>query len=522
MLCINQPIYFFSRPLDTNTMVSPAVILFLVVSQLFSSSYGSPHSQEKRSSNLPGPLFSNPAFPPLPFLGDALRGANDAGIDLYNIQADILLGQNKLAESFSFFQIQDPVSFRSRLQVFGPFVTSIAQALVTDGLPPAFVNIAFSASGLKKMGVTQSIGDTFFDNGQFVDSASLGDPSTNNWIPAFQGNSIHGLLFVSAGSALEAQAELELYKGIFGNSIQEAYTLQGQARPGDQQGHEHFGFLDGISQPAVANFTMNPLPGQITVPLGSILLGEPGDVNASIRPSWAKDGSLLVFRQLQQLVPEFNSFLSANAIQGPGLSAQQGADLLGARMVGRWQSGAPVFLSPMADDPTLGQDNTRNNDFTYEAPGSNITSDQTLCPFAAHIRKSNPRADLNPIDTTHHFMRSAITYGPEVTPQESAQGTTTQNRGLAFVCYQSSLLNGFRFVQTKWENNVNFIFGKTDPTPGFDAINGQHAGQSRFTTGLNPFNSTQNTTIPIQFVQPLGGEYFFSPAINVLKSGFFM
>lgn len=83
---------------------------------------------------------------------------------------------------------------------------------------------------------------------------------------------------------------------------------------------------------------MNPLPGQITVPLGSILLGEPGDVDASIRPSWAKDGSLLVFRQLQQLVPEFNSFLSNNAIQGPGLSAQQGADLLGARMVGRWQS----------------------------------------------------------------------------------------------------------------------------------------------------------------------------------------
>lgn len=96
--------------------------------------------------------------------------------------------------------------------------------------------------------------------------------------------------------------------------------------------------MDGISQPAVAGFTMKPLPGQITVPLGSILLGEPGDVNASIRPSWAKDGSFLVFRQLQQFVPEFNSFLLDNAIKGPGLSTQQGADLLGARMVGRWKS----------------------------------------------------------------------------------------------------------------------------------------------------------------------------------------
>lgn len=68
----------------------------------------------------------------------------------------------------------------------------------------------------------------------------------------------------------------------------------------------------------------------------------------------------------------------------------------------------------------------------------------------------------------------------------------------------------------------SFIFGKTDPTPGFDAINGQNAGQSRFTTGLNPFVPTENITIPMQFVQPLGGEYFFSPSIGVLKSGFIM
>lgn len=40
------------------------------------------------------------------------------------------------------------------------------------------------------------------------------------------------------------------------------------------------------------------------MPPGEILVGETGD--SVTRPAWAKDGSFLVFRQLKQLVPEFN------------------------------------------------------------------------------------------------------------------------------------------------------------------------------------------------------------------------
>lgn len=72
-----------------------------------------------------------------------------------------------------------------------------------------------------------------------------------------------------------------------------------------------------------------------------------------MRPLWALDGSFLVFRKLKQLVPEFNKFLTDNHLQNAAgtLTVQQGADLLGARMVGRWKSGAPIDLSPTADDP---------------------------------------------------------------------------------------------------------------------------------------------------------------------------
>ena len=94
--------------------------------------------------------------------------------------------------------------------------------------------------------------------------------------------------------------------------------------------------MDGISQPGINGFTNNPMPGQIVIQPGHILLGENED--AVQRPPWAKDGSFLAFRQLKQLVPEFNKFLTDNPIIEPGLTPEQGSELMGARMVGRWKS----------------------------------------------------------------------------------------------------------------------------------------------------------------------------------------
>jgi deferrochelatase/peroxidase EfeB len=101
-----------------------------------------------------------------------------------------------------------------------------------------------------------------------------------------------------------------------------------------------FGYLDGIAQPAIAGFNTQVQNGQSLILPGIILLGEPGDQFA--RPAWAKDGSFLVFRQLAQLVPEFDKFLTDNPIQDPtgavSLTPAQGSELLGARMIGRWKS----------------------------------------------------------------------------------------------------------------------------------------------------------------------------------------
>lgn len=107
-----------------------------------------------------------------------------------------------------------------------------------------------------------------------------------------------------------------------------------------------FGFLDGVSQPAVKGVDTKPNPGQETIPQGIILVGREGDGTSAQRPSWALDGSFLAFRYLHQLVPEFDSFLEQNALAGAP-SQKEGADLLGARLVGRWKSGMLSRLSSL-------------------------------------------------------------------------------------------------------------------------------------------------------------------------------
>jgi len=116
-------------------------------------------------------------------------------------------------------------------------------------------------------------------------------------------------------------------------------------------------------------------------------------------------------------------------------------------------------------------------------------------------------------------MRQGIPYGPEVGDEEHDLGRTHHDRGLAFVCYQSVLSNGFHFIQQSWANQPNFIFGKPTP-PGFDAIIGQNGINPRSMTGFDAKSQSKPLALPDQFVESRGGEYFFSPSIAALKNVF--
>lgn len=108
--------------------------------------------------------------------------------------------------------------------------------------------------------------------------------------------------------------------------------------------------------------------------------------------------------------------------------------------------GAPIVEAQLRDDPALADDPQRNNLFEF------IRDKQQICPFAAHIRKMNPRGDRddpkNSIDP-HLIPRRGIPFGREVTDEERNTGVTLHERGLYFVCYQSDLSKGFSFLQRR-------------------------------------------------------------------------
>lgn len=263
----------------------------------------------------------------------------------------------KKTEIFYFFGIQSPSDFKAKLATdIYPLITSTDVILTS---PPSAVNIAFSNSGLESLGITNFTGPTDpFTAGQASDAINLGDPLPieNNWISTYLDTSaLHGVFLIGAENITVANQTLDQITSSLNDSIVGLYQLQASVRPGDQEGHERkliwytfifiwfltyldFGYLDGLSQPGVAGFTTDPPNGQVIIPAGIILVGEEGDVLE--RPAWAQDGSFLAFRQLDQLVPEFNKFLNDNALIIPGITntTEQGSELLGARMMGRWRS----------------------------------------------------------------------------------------------------------------------------------------------------------------------------------------
>ncbi|KAF7323748.1 Fungal peroxidase [Mycena kentingensis (nom. inval.)] len=511
-------------------MKSPSFYILLGVGFAAAAFVDDVSSLQRRDADI---LIEPEAIPALPSPDQATAAAASAGLNLTNVQGDVLIGMRKNKEQFIFFSISKPQVFKKQFKSnILPLITTTTQIINPPKRPKAAVNIAFSARGLAQLGITDDLGDGAFATGMRTQAelvpSPLGDPvpvtAPGRWKPEFSGSTIDGVILVASNSEDNMKPATAAITKLFANCAEQVYSLSGAARPGDQEGHEHFGYADGISNPAVQGFDTAskgkpPFPGQAVIPPGQILLNNTGDAIA--RPDWTKDGSFLAFRQLKQLVPEFNKFVNDNPLPVKGLTKKQQSDLFGARMVGRWKSGAPVFLSPRVDNVTLGKDPMLNNDFNYTVNGVDDPTDQSRCPFSAHIRKTRPRADQTGGDAAttavHHIVRAGIPYGPEVTAAEAKANKSTKDRGLAFVSYQSNLLAGFQFIQRAWANNFNFVH----PATGFDPIIGANMTQPRPVNGLDPTNPNRTVTITTDFVVSEGGEYFFSPSIAALASSRF-
>ncbi|KAL2064067.1 hypothetical protein VTL71DRAFT_4561 [Oculimacula yallundae] len=485
-------------------------------------------------------------------------------LNLDNIQGDILSGLPKKGEIFYFFRIKKDLvkDFCTGIGELAHLITSVTQcendrqtivkekerAALEDRAPNLLeisgINIAFSHKGLRALGIKDKTGDLVFEKGMVADADGedrdqdvdcrptkyLND-DLSQWEPEFRDETIHGVIIITGSSHPKLKETLETVKGIFkadqeDGSIAEVTRVEGHVRPGDIAGHEHFGFADGIAQPAVDGVPTVTHRGADTIHQGIILVGRPGDSLKDQRPSWALDGSFLAFRKLKQNVPEFQKFLDVEA-QNTGLSSE----LLGAKLVGRYKNGAPVESFPKEEDfaaaKVAAKDASLNDNFRYQQDVK-----QSRCPYASHTRKTNPRDDIafnTDAHQVHRILRRGIQYGPEVTDEEEATSTSSADpkleRGLLFACYQSNLANGFQFIQKFWANNSGFPFDKADaPKPGFDPIIGAaHFNKpepSRDFVGFDATQQEKRLDLTDDWVISKGGEYFFSPSISALQETF--
>ena len=189
----------------------------------------------------------------------------------------------------------------------------------------------------------------------------------------------------------------------------------------------------------------------------------------------------MAYRRLEEHVGAFREYLGANA------DTPEEQELLAAKFMGRWRSGAPLVLAPDADDPELGADPMRNNDFDY----GEMDPHGYACPLGSHARRLNPR------DTAHYMnrrrmIRRGATYGPALPDGAPDDGV---DRGIAAFIICASLVRQFEFAQNVWINDKTFhelgnehdpICGTQDGTLDFTVpkrpIRKVHKGIPAFTT----------------------------------------
>jgi Dyp-type peroxidase family len=432
-------------------------------------------------------------------------------LELDDIQRGVLHQRpSPYVGAYLLLRIDDREAGRKLVQRLCPVIES-AQAS-SDPAQNASISVGFTYQGLKALGVPQDSLASFapeFRQGMAARAAELGDSgasSPGHWEKPLGTPEVHVALSVLSPDAARLEVLLErarrAHDQLAGVQLiwrQDCYQLP--------TGRTSFGFKDGIGQPAVEGSRIpGSNPDERPIKAGEFILGYP-DETGSVGPMPApevlgRNGTYLVFRKLHTRVAAYRQYLRAKA------ASREEEALLAAKMVGRWQSGAPLALCPGQDDPDLGPDPGRNNHFGY---GDDLRGFK--CPAGAHARRANPRDALDhemSVDVRlHRMLRRGTSYGPML-PDGVLEDDGT-DRGIIFVFVGAHPKRQFEFVKTQWLNDGIFIGAPAEKDP----LAGANDGTGTFTIPQRPIRRRLQGLPP--FVITRGGEYCFAPGLRALR-----
>ncbi|MGZ8730186.1 MAG: Dyp-type peroxidase [Thermoanaerobaculia bacterium] len=466
--------------------------------------------------------------------GNGLRGFDTNCLDLLGLKID------------------DAAAARAWLRALAPDIASLAHvhdyrrrrsANDPRTSVEVLVNVALSRYALDALEFDfRAIGDGLFNVAMGRLAGVFGDLASDYVIGQDKAHTPDVLLLAGSqdANALTAASDA-LVAGAAGLRL--IYRERGEMLAGEV---EHFGFRDGLSQVAARGVmpdgtplnlrSMHPddpfastfaRPGQPLVWPGQFVFGyatqtdDPLIEGPVFGAPWMRNGSLVVFRRLEQDVPAFRAFLRDEAAKR-GVSARE----LGAQVVGRWEDGTPVSLRPNGPDAMLASDVLANNHFAFDgAPAVRVMDgavERTIpadpaderglrCPLFSHVRKVNPRNLPTDQGSGHHtlttqMIRRGIPFGPRF-----GIGRDDEKRGLLFLAYQTSFTRQFKVLNNLWMNNPA---APERDGEGHDLLVGQDpAGGERFGTYLDAQgNETGRIATLARFVIATGGAFLFSPS----------
>ena len=433
-----------------------------------------------------------------------------ANLDLADIQHILLTRTPALTGRSEFLSFADPAGGRAWIAGLFDRLRSAEMASRSVDAEDRWVTLAFTWNGLRALGVDDASLATFpdeFKQGMAARADILGDTGNNHpehWLGELASPDLHAIAILFARDDAARESAVVNHHELVARcpGVRVLSHLDLEASPPFDHAHDHFGYRDRLSQTVIEGSGEVPTPGSgAALKAGEFILGyddEAGPPRYLPQPEiLARNGTYMAYRRLEEHVGRFREFL---AEQGKTPEEQE---LVAAKLMGRWRSGAPLHVAREKDDPALGADPMRNNDFLYKEQDPHGYA----VPLGSHIRRMNPR-DTGSNMNRRRMIRRGATYGkalPEGAPEDGVE------RGIAAFVICANLVRQFEFAQNVWANDPNFHELKNERDPFI----GNHDGTFEYKIPKRPIRKTIKG-LPA-FTTVRGGAYFFMPGLTAMR-----